>query len=154
MNPLLVTRLSNPNLTQWMSDHNITSSTGLHTYYADRILNTMRQMNATPIVWQDVWDEKVVVRLLRKISRILYLYLILAATRDDHPGVERHQWQQWIRFMGLLPQSSSQPGLQCHSVQSLVLELYQLRKVQYEYLCDESGVFQILRSGAPAWIHR
>jgi hypothetical protein len=56
-------RLSNPNLTQWMIDNGITSAKGLHTYYADRILNIMRNISATPIVWQDVWDEKVEVRL-------------------------------------------------------------------------------------------
>jgi hypothetical protein len=46
-----------------MIDNGITSAKGLHTYYADRILNIMRNISATPIVWQDVWDEKVEVRL-------------------------------------------------------------------------------------------
>ncbi len=55
-------RLSNPNLTQWMNDNGITSAKGLHTYYADRILNIMRNIGSTPIVWQDVWDEKVEVK--------------------------------------------------------------------------------------------
>ncbi|CAF4187846.1 unnamed protein product, partial [Rotaria magnacalcarata] len=44
---------------QWMTDHSINSSVGLHTFYADRILNITRNIDVTPIVWQDVWDEKV-----------------------------------------------------------------------------------------------
>ncbi|CAF4848720.1 unnamed protein product, partial [Rotaria socialis] len=40
-------------------DNNINSSVGLHTFYADRILNITRNIDVTPIVWQDVWDEKV-----------------------------------------------------------------------------------------------
>ena len=38
---------------------NITNTVGIHTYYADRILDIMREIKSTPIVWQDVWDEKV-----------------------------------------------------------------------------------------------
>ncbi|CAF4199305.1 unnamed protein product, partial [Adineta steineri] len=51
--------LSNPNLTQWMPTVNISNVKGLHAYYADRILNIMRNISSTPIVWQDVWDENV-----------------------------------------------------------------------------------------------
>ncbi|CAF0814156.1 unnamed protein product [Adineta ricciae] len=51
--------LSNPNISQWMQAMNITNAKGLHTYYAERILNIMRNISAVPIVWQDVWDEKV-----------------------------------------------------------------------------------------------
>ncbi|CAF4499745.1 unnamed protein product [Rotaria socialis] len=54
-----VARLSNPAITQWMIDNNINSSVGLHTFYANRILNITRNIDVTPIVWQDVWDEKV-----------------------------------------------------------------------------------------------
>jgi hypothetical protein len=42
---------------------NISNTTGIHAYYANRILNIMRNISATPIVWQDVWDEKVEVRI-------------------------------------------------------------------------------------------
>ncbi|CAF2083000.1 unnamed protein product [Rotaria magnacalcarata] len=51
--------LSNPTIKEWMTDHSINSSVGLHTFYADRILNITRNIDVTPIVWQDVWDEKV-----------------------------------------------------------------------------------------------
>ena len=50
---------------------NITNAKGLHTYYADRVLNIMRNINSTPIVWQDVWDEQVEVGLF---SIELYLH--------------------------------------------------------------------------------
>ncbi|CAF5047457.1 unnamed protein product, partial [Rotaria sp. Silwood1] len=54
--------LSNPNITQWMIVNNISSARGLHAYYADKILDITRNINVVPIVWQDVWDEKVQVR--------------------------------------------------------------------------------------------
>jgi hypothetical protein len=38
---------------------NITNSTGIHSYYANRILDIARNINVTPIVWQDVRDEHV-----------------------------------------------------------------------------------------------
>jgi len=38
---------------------NISNATGIHAYYADRILNITRNITVTPIVWQDVWDENV-----------------------------------------------------------------------------------------------
>jgi hypothetical protein len=50
---------SNPNLTQWMERMGIPDTTGVHAYYANQILNITRNINATPIVWQDVWDENV-----------------------------------------------------------------------------------------------
>lgn len=52
-------RLSNPNISQWMQSMNISNTVGIHKYYADRMLEIMRTITATPIVWQDVWDEKV-----------------------------------------------------------------------------------------------
>ena len=38
---------------------NISNAVGIHKYYADRMLDIMKNIKATPIVWQDVWDEKV-----------------------------------------------------------------------------------------------
>ncbi len=57
--PSLFHRRSNPNLTQWMERMGIPDTTGVHAYYANQILNITRNINATPIVWQDVWDENV-----------------------------------------------------------------------------------------------
>lgn len=42
-----------------MVDNNILSTKNLHKYYADKILDITRNISVTPIVWQDVWDEKV-----------------------------------------------------------------------------------------------
>ncbi|CAF1332276.1 unnamed protein product [Rotaria magnacalcarata] len=50
---------SNPNVSRWMTDNKINSTRDLHSYYANRILDTMRNISAITIVWQDVWDEKV-----------------------------------------------------------------------------------------------
>lgn len=61
---ILFSRLSNPAVRQWMVDHNILTTKGLHKYYADRILEITRNISVTPIVWQDVWDEKVEVGTL------------------------------------------------------------------------------------------
>jgi hypothetical protein len=58
-NFILYFRLSNPNISEWMTVMNISNATGIHTYYASRILNITRNINVTPIVWQDVWDENV-----------------------------------------------------------------------------------------------
>lgn len=55
-------RLSNPDIQQWMINNHVNSSVALHTFYADKILNISRKINVSPIVWQDVWDEKVQVR--------------------------------------------------------------------------------------------
>jgi hypothetical protein len=52
-------RLSNPNISQWMRTMNISNATGIHSYYANRLLNITSNINVKPIVWQDVWDEKV-----------------------------------------------------------------------------------------------
>jgi hypothetical protein len=57
-------RLSNPSVRQWMVDNSILSTKSLHKYYADRILDITRNISVTPIVWQDVWDEKVEVEYL------------------------------------------------------------------------------------------
>lgn len=46
-----------------MVEKNILSTTNLHKYYADRILDITRNISVTPIVWQDVWDEHVQVNL-------------------------------------------------------------------------------------------
>jgi hypothetical protein len=47
-----------------MVENNILSTKSLHKYYADRILDITRNISVTPIVWQDVWDEKVEVENL------------------------------------------------------------------------------------------
>ncbi|CAF4155301.1 unnamed protein product [Rotaria magnacalcarata] len=52
-------RRSNPNISRWMTDNKINSTRDLHSYYANRILDIMRNISAIPIVWQDIWDEKV-----------------------------------------------------------------------------------------------
>ena len=52
-------RLSNPNISEWMITMNISNATGIHSYYASRILNITSQIDVEPIVWQDVWDEGV-----------------------------------------------------------------------------------------------
>jgi hypothetical protein len=46
-----------------MNAKNITDAVGIHKYYADQILHIMRTIKATPIVWQDVLDEKVPVSI-------------------------------------------------------------------------------------------
>jgi hypothetical protein len=46
-----------------MRNMNISDAVGIHAYYANRILDIMRGIQSTPIVWQDVWDDKVQVRL-------------------------------------------------------------------------------------------
>ena len=52
-------RLSNPGVRQWMIERKMSTTTQVHKYYADRILNITRNISVTPIVWQDVWDEHV-----------------------------------------------------------------------------------------------
>ena len=52
-------RLSNPNISEWMITMNISNATGIHSYYASRILNITSRIDVEPIVWQDVWDEGV-----------------------------------------------------------------------------------------------
>ena len=61
-------RLSNPDISDWMKIMNISNATGIHTYYANRILNITRSISIIPIVWQDVWDENVPVWFLSASS--------------------------------------------------------------------------------------
>jgi hypothetical protein len=42
----------------------IPDTTGLHAYYANRILNITSNINVESIVWQDVRDENVTVGFL------------------------------------------------------------------------------------------
>ncbi|CAF0835961.1 unnamed protein product [Didymodactylos carnosus] len=42
-----------------MKDNNMSDATALHTYYAYKILNITKDIGMIPVVWQDVWDEKV-----------------------------------------------------------------------------------------------
>ncbi len=42
-----------------MKTMHITNPQGIHSYYANRILDITRNINVTPIVWQDVRDEQV-----------------------------------------------------------------------------------------------
>jgi len=48
---------------------NISNAKGIHAYYANRILNITRNISVIPIVWQDVWDEKVQVWFYFHITR-------------------------------------------------------------------------------------
>ena len=84
-------RLSNPNISQWMQSMGISNGTGIHTYYADRILNIMRNISSVPIVWQDVWDEKVEVGyLLTKVLFKLVIFVLdVAAIGYNHTSMER-----------------------------------------------------------------
>ena len=83
-------RVSNPNISQWMKTMNITNTTGIHTYYADRILDIMREIKATPIVWQDVWDEKVEVGFIWNAQSTLRTAVPtdLVTSRHNHPSME------------------------------------------------------------------
>jgi hypothetical protein len=56
-----------------MKTMNISNATGIHTYYANRILNITRNISVTPIVWQDVWDEHVEVSFLFILLEFLLL---------------------------------------------------------------------------------
>lgn len=70
---------------------NITDAIGIHSFYADRILNIMRSLNATPIVWQDVLDEKVAVSVYddKKKKQRIQIICIKATVRHNHTSVER-----------------------------------------------------------------
>ncbi len=71
---------------------NISNVTGIHAYYANRILNITRNINVTPIVWQDVWDKNVQVWFYFHITIIVAIKLVflhLATTWYYHTRVER-----------------------------------------------------------------
>jgi hypothetical protein len=71
-------RLSNPNIRQWMVDNNILSTKSLHKYYADRILDITRNISVTPIVWQDVWDEKVEVEIFISNYSFIFFFVLFS----------------------------------------------------------------------------
>jgi hypothetical protein len=83
---VILFRLSNPNIRQWMVDNNILSTKSLHKYYADRILDIARNISVTPIVWQDVWDENVEVKILSFSQSLTSLSV---TTRYDYSSMER-----------------------------------------------------------------
>ncbi len=85
----MIFRLSNPTIRQWMVDNNILSTISLHKYYADRILDITRNISVTPIVWQDVWDEKVEVKILLFNYTFISISFLLVTTRYNYPSMER-----------------------------------------------------------------
>ncbi|UJR22803.1 hypothetical protein I4U23_025834 [Adineta vaga] len=78
--------LSNPNIRQWMVDNNILSTKSLHKYYADRILDITRNISVKPIVWQDVWDEKVE----------LPPDTIIQVWKDSSDNIEFDSWASYL----------------------------------------------------------
>lgn len=82
-------RLSNPDIRQWMLNNNILSTKSLHKYYADRVLDITRNVSITPIVWQDVWDEKVEVRFKNSMYFLVNEIFDLVTTRYDYSSLER-----------------------------------------------------------------
>ncbi|CAF0888569.1 unnamed protein product [Adineta ricciae] len=78
--------LSNPNIRQWMVDNNILSTKSLQKYYADRILDITRNISVTPIVWQDVWDEKVE----------LPPGTIIQVWKDSSDNIEFDSWASYL----------------------------------------------------------
>ncbi len=85
----MIFRLSNPTIRQWMVDNNILSTISLHKYYADRILDITRNISVTPIVWQDVWDEKVEVKILLFNYTFISISFLLVTTRYNYSSMER-----------------------------------------------------------------
>ena len=83
---------------------NITNAKGLHTYYAERILNIMRNINAAPIVWQDVWDEKVEVKCNVWSSHLILKYqfiqlpqnTIVQVWKDTSDNTEFDTWASYL----------------------------------------------------------
>ena len=73
-----------------MLEKNILSTTNLHKYYADRILDITRNISVTPIVWQDVWDEHVQVESFF-FYHLSLLHIYLVTTGNDHSSLERFQ---------------------------------------------------------------
>ncbi|XP_063239319.1 beta-hexosaminidase subunit alpha-like isoform X2 [Bacillus rossius redtenbacheri] len=50
---------SNPDVTDFMSEHGIGNSTQLEQYYMSRLLNITSGLNVSAVVWQDVFDNGV-----------------------------------------------------------------------------------------------
>ena len=65
-----------------MVDNNILSTKSLHKYYADRILDITRNISVTPIVWQDVWDEKVEVEHLLSNYFLIFRAIFFSYLRE------------------------------------------------------------------------
>jgi hypothetical protein len=75
-----------------MVDNNILSTKSLHKYYADRILDIARNISVIPIVWQDVWDEKVEVKIrFLFIDCVAFPSFDLVTTRYDYSSLERYE---------------------------------------------------------------
>jgi hypothetical protein len=72
-----------------MVDNNILSTKNLQKYYADRILDITRNISVTPIVWQDVWDEKVEVRIISYDNSLTSISFNSVTTRYDNSSMER-----------------------------------------------------------------
>ena len=130
-----------------MLNNNILSTKNLHKYYADRILDITRNISVTPIVWQDVWDEKVeVAPPALALGERFSSCSNPVAGRNDHSSLEGFQRQQRVRLVGIVLESSGQRGLQRDPIEPVVHQLHQLRKVQHGRLGDESGILQVLRN--------
>jgi hexosaminidase len=50
---------SNPNISEWMRENNLSTTRQVEQYYLTRVLTLVSKMKYKSIVWQDVWDNGV-----------------------------------------------------------------------------------------------
>jgi hexosaminidase len=55
---------SNPQITEWMKQKNLTDYHQLESYYSERLLNIVKKLNKKATVWQDVYDNNVPVSFM------------------------------------------------------------------------------------------
>jgi len=54
---------SNPNIREFMSKHNITTYAQLESYYIQKLLNIVQELKKSYIVWQEVFDNNVTIKV-------------------------------------------------------------------------------------------
>lgn len=66
----LLTRKSNPNITQWMEEMEFGDYAEVEQYYSNRLINITEELGSKYIIWQDPIDNNVTVGVINALRII------------------------------------------------------------------------------------
>lgn len=116
---------SNPNISEWMSKMNFTEYNQLEAYYTNRLLNITKSLNKKVTVWQDVYDNGVVmdkstqVQIWKDTTTLPYhkkwYEYLNNITADGYPAILSSPWyinfvsygyQEWYKYYQVEPMAN------------------------------------------------
>lgn len=116
---------SNPQITEWMKNQNMTSYHSLEAYYSGKVLNIAKGLGKKVTVWQDVWDNGVEldkstqIQIWKDTSILPYhkkwSQYLSEVTNDGYSAILSSPWyinfikygyQDWYRFYQVEPMTN------------------------------------------------